>query len=105
MASRWPQPRGRTFDKQRNLVLITVDGLRQQEFFGGIDEKLVGENQESLRSAYGRGSAAARREALMPFFWKTLAPTGVVLGNRSVGSAVKVANPPLVSPIPGTLSY
>ena len=76
-----------------NLVLITVDGLRQQEFFGGIDEKLVGENQESLRSAYGRASAAARREALMPFFWKTLAPTGVVLGNRAVGSAVKVANP------------
>jgi hypothetical protein len=28
----------------------------------------------------------------MPFFWKTLAPMGVVLGNKAKGSSVTVRN-------------
>jgi len=33
-----------------------------------------------------------RREALMPFLWKTLVPQGVLLGNVALGSSMQVSN-------------
>lgn len=84
----------------RNVVLVTLDGVRIQELFAGMDPVIANaaetesgiDDIEVTRSRYWRETAAARREALMPFFWKTLAPAGMVLGNPARGSGVTVRN-------------
>ncbi len=86
--------------KTEYVVLVTIDGLRNEELFGGADPKLVNnskrsgaENPSKLKKKYWRETVDARREALLPFFWGTLAKQGVVLGNRDLGSLVEVSNP------------
>lgn len=72
------------------LMLATADGLRWQELFTGIDPQLMNEqdfgmgndNAAALRNHLWNASPDARRKALMPFFWGTLAPKGIVLGDR-----------------------
>ena len=82
-----------------NVVLVTLDGVRIQELFSGMDEKIAADDEasgiyeiETVRERYWRDSPTARREALMPNFWRTLAPMGIVLGNKSKGSSVQVRN-------------
>lgn len=82
-----------------NVILVTLDGVRIQELFGGMDASLLDRPEDSgiydpevTRPRYWRESPEERREALMPFFWKTLAPMGVVLGNKAKGSSVTVRN-------------
>ncbi len=92
-------------DRQtRNVILITVDGLRTQELFSGVDPLLLGDaegsgiaNLDEVLSRYWRSSPAERREALLPFFWGEFAPQAVVLGDRSRESRVAVGNPHRVS--------
>jgi len=82
----------------RNIILITADGLRWQDLFSGMDpllkeEKSAGmEDRSALRAKLWRASAEDRRKALLPFFWTTLAPKGVLLGNVSKESSVRVTN-------------
>ena len=86
--------------KTKFLILFTADGLRWQELFTGIDAQLMNdkdcgmayENAAALRAKLWRPSPEERRRALMPFFWGTLAAQGVVLGNVSKGSSVRVTN-------------
>ena len=87
-------------DNGRNVVLVTLDGVRVQEIFGGMDPVLAKapESESGIYDAevtakrWWRETPEARREALMPFFWKTLVPAGVVLGNQAKGSKVTVQN-------------
>jgi hypothetical protein len=83
------------------VVLVTADGLRHQELFGGLDGELAkdetkkdsgAENPARLREKYWAESAKERREKLMPFLWKELAKEGVIYGNRALGSEVEVRN-------------
>jgi hypothetical protein len=89
---------GQAETKTRNLILITSDGLRWQELFGGIDAALMNEKAAGMARAAGlrrelwRESPEERRSVLMPFFWATLAPRGVVLGNVRKNSSVAVTN-------------
>jgi hypothetical protein len=84
----------------RNIVLVTLDGVRIQELFAGMDPVIANAPEadsgiyeaEVSRTRYWRDTAAARREALMPFFWKTLAPSGLVIGNPALGSRMTVRN-------------
>ncbi len=85
--------------KTEFIILITCDGLRHQELFGGADPLLIGNKEKSgtedpdkLRKRFWRETPIARREALLPFFWGTLAGQGVVLGNPKSNSSVKVTN-------------
>jgi hypothetical protein len=82
-----------------NVILITVDGVRIQELFSGMDPSLLDRPEDSgiydegvTRARYWRETPEERRAVLMPFFWRTLAPMGVVLGNKAKGSAVTVRN-------------
>jgi len=86
--------------RTENIVLITVDGLRPTELFGGMDPTMLAdpkrsgiESVESVRALYHRDSPGTRREALLPFFWGELARRGVVLGNRQRGSPALLRNP------------
>jgi len=84
-----------------NLVLVTLDGVRVQEVFGGMDERIAGSrgkwsgiyDPERARRLYWRDGAGARRAALWPYFWGTLAPQGVVLGDAGRGSRATLRNP------------
>lgn len=82
----------------RNVLLVTTDGLRWQEVFRGADASLINEehggvvNPDSLRRQFWRETPEARREALMPFLWGTVAARGQVFGNRDKGSTARVAN-------------
>ncbi len=82
----------------KNVIILTADGLRWQEVFRGIDPLLMNEKGAGmaeageLRKRLWRESAEARRTALMPFFWSTLVPKGVLLGNLDKHSSVKVTN-------------
>lgn len=81
-----------------NLVVVTIDGLRWQEVFRGIDPAMLDSNEfthnkADLEQRFPGTSNAQKRAALMPFFWQTLAKQGVVIGNRDIGSTMSVANP------------
>ena len=82
----------------RNVVLVLVDGLRWQEVFHGADRALIEhekggvEDKAALERAFWREDVAARREALMPFLWRVVAPAGQILGDRDAGCAVDVSN-------------
>jgi len=84
-----------------NVILITLDGARTEEIFGGLNAEILrstlkeGESLESqpVYRRFWAESAGARREKLMPFFWKTLLSThGSIAGNRSLGSVVRLTN-------------
>lgn len=83
--------------KTRNVILVTADGLRWQDLFGGLDpllkdEKSAGmDKAAAVKSRFWRALPDERRRALLPFFW-TLAGKGVVLGNVKKGSSVRVTN-------------
>lgn len=81
----------------QNLVLVTIDGLRWQELFGGIDNNLLNnkkfvKDKANIKAKFWHESKSIRRERLMPFFWQTIAKNGVVIGNRNIGSTMSVAN-------------
>lgn len=84
--------------KTENIVLVTIDGLRWQELFGGADSTLLNDkkytkNFEGTSSAFWNKNEVERRKMLFPFIWNTVAENGQIHGNRNAGSKVNVANP------------
>jgi hypothetical protein len=73
-------------------VLVVIDGLRWQEVFDGADSTLIARQPASTRGRFWRPTREARRAALMPFLWSTVARDGVVYGDRRAGSSVRVTN-------------
>jgi hypothetical protein len=80
----------------RNVVVITIDGLRWQEMFGGPSPEYFKKDSKGQPTALEReataGSAAERRERMMPFVWKTIAGKGQIFGDPSAGSRSHVTN-------------
>lgn len=81
-----------------NIVLVTLDGMRWQEVFGGADSSLL-QNRKYTKDSAGTSKkfwdddVNARRKKLFPFLWNTVALNGQLHGNRNAGSKVNVANP------------
>jgi hypothetical protein len=100
VAAAWAVLPAHAADNGHHVVLVTLDGVRVQEFFGGMDPVLAKapEAESGIYDAavtskrWWRETPEARRQALMPFIWKTLAPAGIVLGNQALGSRVTVRN-------------
>jgi hypothetical protein len=84
--------------RTENVIVVTLDGFRWQEVFMGADETLLDAKSGGVRDVvnlkrkYWRDSATERREALLPFFWNTLAKQGQVFGDPTKGSVTKSAN-------------
>lgn len=84
--------------KTENVILITLDGARLQEMFGGLDADVfrsVNKNFEKNATfkKFDAATAVERREKLMPFFWKELmVKHGSIAGNRELKSIVKTTN-------------
>jgi hypothetical protein len=84
--------------KTENVFIITTDGFRWQEVFGGLDTAILNKkefvrNSDRLKNTFGGESAEVRREKLMPFFWNTIARQGQLYGNRWQNNKVNVLNP------------
>src|SRR5262245_59332230 len=84
--------------RTENVVIVTLDGFRWQELFGGADETLLDKKAggvravDDLKNRYWRATAEERRLALMPFFWNTLAKEGQVFGDRSRKAPARLTN-------------
>ena len=85
-----PQP------DHRNIIVVTIDGLRWQEFFGGADPAYLkrdksGSGGEPERR-FWRADAGERRTALMPFMWNTIAAQGQIFGDHNAASDSRLTN-------------
>jgi len=86
--------------RTENVVLVTLDGVRIEEMFGGLDDVILCAEAESgkaedhpLTARFGAATPEARRAKLMPFFWNVLmAEHGSIAGNPAGGSPVRIAN-------------
>jgi len=79
-----------------NVVIVTIDGFRWQEVFGGANREYFKKTSDGKPPAaelrFWRDDERARREALLPFFWNTIAREGVVFGDPSRQSRVHLTN-------------
>ncbi|HWA16227.1 MAG TPA: hypothetical protein VG817_07335, partial [Gemmatimonadales bacterium] len=84
--------------RDHNVVLIITDGFRWQELFNGADSTLLTkqlggvEDTLGLRTRFWRATPEARREALLPFIWGTVARQGQIFGNQEKGSVAQITN-------------
>jgi hypothetical protein len=84
--------------RTENVIVVTLDGFRFQEFFGGADETLLNKqfggvkDIEGLKERYWRKSAEERRAVLLPFFWGTIAKDGQIFGDRSRKATTRITN-------------
>ncbi|RXK61997.1 phosphoglyceromutase [Lacibacter luteus] len=88
-----------TAQKIENIIIVTTDGLRWQEVYGGMDSA-VANNKKFHRGDsayifkhYWAATAEERRSKLMPFMWRAFAAKGQLYGNRNYKSYVNNANP------------
>ncbi len=83
--------------KTENLVIVTLDGMRWEEVYGGADSALL-KNKEFTRDSAGASSKfwsdtlEVRRKNLFPFLWSTVVSKGQLYGNRWSGNEVNNAN-------------
>lgn len=81
-----------------NLVIVTLDGMRWQEVFKGVDSAIIINKKFTSDSGavikkFWSDDINERRKKLFPFLWGTIESQGVLLGNRTKGSTVSNANP------------
>ena len=78
------------------MVVITLDGFRWQEMFGGAQREYFKRSKPdevpAAEKRFWRDSATERREILMPFMWKTIAATGQIIGDPEKQSRVHLTN-------------
>lgn len=85
-------------DYAANVLVVTMDGLRWQEVFGGLQSELLTkaaggvESAEPVEQRFGGATPAERRAKLLPFFWNTIAKQGQVFGDPTRNSHARVTN-------------
>lgn len=84
-----------------NIFLITLDGVRWQEVFTGMDTALLHStytrDKDGLAQKFSGTSPEESRGKIMPFFWNTIAKEGQLYGNRTKVSKVDLTNKMLFS--------
>ncbi len=87
---------GQSVRKTENIVLITLDGMRWQEVFGGADSSLMKQQKAikdgQVKRKFWDNDLVTRRKMLFPFLWTTVAERGQLIGSRGVGSKANVTN-------------
>jgi hypothetical protein len=86
---------------RHNVILVTLDGARVEEMFGGLDVDVLRSTLDGKRRVEDTAlyktlwadDPVRRREKLMPFFWGTLMRRhGSIAGNPALGSRVRLTN-------------
>ncbi|HMB81184.1 MAG TPA: hypothetical protein VKI43_13995, partial [Vicinamibacterales bacterium] len=84
-----------------SVVLVTLDGARIEELFGGLDAEIVRSQltrgqrleEQPIYKRFWAPTPEERRAKLMPFFWGTLMrDLGSIAGNPARGSRVHLTN-------------
>lgn len=80
-----------------NVILVTLDGLRWQEVYGGavdslIDNENFTKDKDEISTRFRGRTKLEAREKLMPWFWSTLVNEGQLYGNRWKGSQMTCTN-------------
>ena len=83
-----------------NVLIVTLDGFRWQELFGGYDRAyntkadggVADAAREPLAARFYRATPEARRETLLPFLWTVVAREGQVFGDATRKSRVRITN-------------
>ena len=82
-----------------NIIIITTDGFRWQEVFGGMDSAIANNKQFNqgdsavIFKKYWAADPLERRKKIMPFLWDIIKQEGQIYGNRNLGNKVDNANP------------
>lgn len=80
-----------------NLILVTLDGLRWEEVFGGAVDSMMNDTKyvkdtTALQELFADKTPEKRRKKLLPFFWNTIAEKGQLYGNRWLDNKVNLSN-------------
>lgn len=80
-----------------NVILVTLDGLRWQEVYGGavdslIDNENFTKDSDEISTRFRGRTKLEAREKLMPWFWSTLVNEGQLYGNRWKGNQMTCTN-------------
>lgn len=83
--------------KTKNVIVITLDGLRWQEIYRGADlalihSKFTSDTTKTLKKFWA-ATPTERRAKLMPFLWQEIAQNGQFYGDRDLGNKDEVSNP------------
>jgi len=81
-----------------NVIIITFDGLRWQELFGGADSVLINDSaftsdRSGMNRKFWAPTPEERRKKLLPFIWSHFVPNGQLYGNRRYDNKVDNSNP------------
>lgn len=83
--------------KTKNVVIVTLDGVRWQEVFEGADSAILFNPQyvhdQKVKKQFWHKDAEERRNKLFPFLWNTIGAQGQLYGNRNYENAVNCSNP------------
>jgi hypothetical protein len=80
-----------------HVIVVTLDGLRWQEFFDGAELPLFGKdaekpNDSAIMKRFWRTTRDERRAALMPFMWEVVARQGQIFGDPAKDSVARLTN-------------
>jgi hypothetical protein len=85
----------------KNVIIITLDGLRWRELFQGADSAVLFNDQyvadHQARKLFWSDSRQERKKTLMPFMWNVIAGEGQLYGNREFKNKVNCTNHHLIS--------
>jgi hypothetical protein len=80
----------------RNVVIVTFDGFRWQEMFGGADREYFKKASDGQPGAaekrFWRPTPDERRAVLLPFLWGTIAAKGQIFGDPSKQGRAHLTN-------------
>jgi len=81
----------------RNVIYITWDGFRWQEFFGGAQQLYISKDAgvadvDGVKKRFWREDDVERREALLPFVWTVIAKQGQIFGDATKNAPARIAN-------------
>ncbi len=84
--------------KTENIVIVTLDGMRWEEVFAGVDDVLMNDSlfnrdRDGMKEKFWAALPEERRMKLFPFLWQTVAKDGQLYGNRKLDNKIDNANP------------
>lgn len=94
----FPVYAGQKTPRTENVIVVTLDGYRWQEFFSGADDAVMNKqfggvrDLDGLKKRYWRDTPEDRRAAVMPFFWNTIAKDGQIFGDRARKAPTRLTN-------------